>query len=74
MYTPEDCTQVSAVTAVGLVEGSSHVNWKMLFSMLLWWTVGFALVMVCTSALVAQGHLHLHCGLFSYCITDDSCM
>ena len=50
------CMQVSAVTAVGLAEGSSHINRTMLLSTLRWCLVGFALVLLCTSALVAQGH------------------
>jgi len=43
------------VAAVGLVEGSSHVNWKKVFSLLVWWIVGFAVVMGSTSLVIAQG-------------------
>ncbi|KAL0050688.1 hypothetical protein WJX82_005191 [Trebouxia sp. C0006] len=45
----------TAVAAVGLVEGSSHVNWKKVFSLLVWWIVGFAVVMGSTSLVIAQG-------------------
>ena len=48
--------QVSAVIAVGLVEGTSHVNWRVLNKIVLWWIVGFCLVMLTTSLLVAQGN------------------
>lgn len=47
--------QVSAVTAVGIAEGTSHVNWRLLAKILMWWIVGFCLTMVTTSALIAQG-------------------
>lgn len=53
--------QVSAVTAVGLVEGTSHINWRVLNKILLWWIVGFCLVMLTTSLLVAQGDALLLC-------------
>ncbi|KAL0049305.1 hypothetical protein WJX82_010880 [Trebouxia sp. C0006] len=46
---------VSAVAAVGLAEGTSHVNWRLLAKILLWWVAGFCLTMVATSALIAQG-------------------
>ena len=48
--------QVSAVTAVGVAEGTSHVNWRMLARILLWWITGFVIVLLATSVLVAQGH------------------
>ncbi len=52
--------QVSAVAAVGIAEGVSHVNWRVLAKILLWWVAGFCLTMVATSALIAQGEsLHL---------------
>ena len=47
--------QVSAVAAVGIAEGTSHVNWRLLAKILLWWIVGFCLTVVTTSALIAQG-------------------
>ena len=47
--------QVSAVIAVGLVEGFSHVNWKMFFQLLWWWVLGFLAVVLSTTVLVAQG-------------------
>lgn len=49
--------QISAVVAVGLVEGIRHVNWTMLVSMLKWWVLGFAAVVLCTAGLIAQGKL-----------------
>ena len=52
--------QVSAVAAVGIAEGVSHVNWRLLAKILLWWVAGFCLTMVATSALIAQGEsIHL---------------
>jgi len=52
--------QVSAVAAVGIAEGVSHVNWGLLAKILLWWLAGFCLTMVATSALIAQGEsIHL---------------
>ena len=50
--------QVSGVVAVGFAEGTQHVNWKLLGSILLWWISGFGLVLLVTCALVAQGNLH----------------
>ena len=47
--------QVSALVAIGMVEGFSHVNWSMVTRLLKWWVMGFALVVLCTAALVAQG-------------------
>lgn len=49
--------QVTAVLSVGLAEGSGHVNWKKVRYTIVWWAVGFGVVMVCTAALVAQGTL-----------------
>ena len=49
--------QVSSVIAVGLVEGSSHVHWRLVYKTLIWWTFGFLLTMVITTFLVAQGLL-----------------
>ncbi|DBA68444.1 TPA: hypothetical protein ACH3X2_013739 [Trebouxia sp. C0005] len=46
---------VSAVAAVGIAEGVSHVNWRLLAKILLWWVAGFCLTMGATSALFAQG-------------------
>jgi phosphate/sulfate permease len=46
---------VGAVVAVGLVEGPSHVNWKLLTKIVLWWVAGFAVVMLATAAVIAQG-------------------
>ena len=47
--------QVSAVAAVGIAEGTSHVNWRLLAKILLWWIVGFCLTVATTCALIAQG-------------------
>ena len=53
------------MAAVGIAEGTSHVNWRLLAKILLWWIVGFCLTMVTTSALIAQGKIigpiHLGC-------------
>ena len=55
--TPSPChvVQVAAVTTVGLTEGSSHVNWKVFTTHLMWWFTGFLVVLGATYALVAQG-------------------
>ena len=58
MHAKLQVLQVSAVIAVGLVEGFSHVNWKMFFQLIWWWTVGFLVVVLSTAALVAQGEPH----------------
>lgn len=47
--------QISAVTAVGLAEGSSHVHWRRVRHILGWWFFGFFLVLCFSAALVAQG-------------------
>lgn len=47
--------QVSAVIAVGLVEGIQHVNWRRLATILTWWILGFAAVILATAVFVAQG-------------------
>ncbi len=44
--------QVGAVVAVGLVEGPSHVHWKLLTKIVLWWVAGFAVVMLATAAVI----------------------
>ena len=48
---------MSAVIAVGLVEGIRHVNWRMVASILTWWILGFAALILGTALLVAQGKL-----------------
>ena len=48
---------MTAVLSVGLAEGSGHVNWKKVRYTIVWWAVGFGVVMACTAALVAQGML-----------------
>ena len=47
--------QTSAVTAVGLAEGSSHVHWRKFRQILGWWFAGFFLVLGFSAALAAQG-------------------
>ena len=59
--------QVTAVSSVGLAEGSGHVNWKKVRYTIVWWSVGFGVVMVCTAALVAQGLLALLLVLCAVC-------
>ena len=54
-HTTSALLQVSSVVAIGLVEGSSHVNWKLLCTTLLWWAVGFFVTIVVTALCVAQG-------------------
>ena len=44
------------MVAVGLVEGPSHVNWKLLTKIVLWWVAGFVVVMLATAAVIAQGN------------------
>ncbi|DBA79484.1 TPA: hypothetical protein ACH3X2_007754 [Trebouxia sp. C0005] len=46
---------VGAVVAVGLMEGPSHVDWKLLTKIVLWWVAGFVVVMLATAAVIAQG-------------------
>lgn len=52
--------QLTAVLAVGLAEGSSHCNGRQVRYTIVWWAVSFAVVMLSTSILVAQGTLALH--------------
>ena len=52
-------SQVFSVVGVGLAEGTSHVNWSMLGTILLWWIVGFGAVIMLTAAFIAQGKLCL---------------
>ena len=47
------------MVAVGLAEGTSHVNWSLLRTILLWWVVGFGVVIMLTGAFVSQGKLEL---------------
>ena len=56
--------QVSSVVAIGMVEGITHVNWKLLFTMLLWWGLGFFLIIAFTAACAAQGQLLIWILLF----------
>ena len=64
--------QVSAVAAVGIAEGVSHVNWRLLAKILLWWVAGFCLTMIATSALIAQGEsIHLTDAHQCYCTSND---
>ena len=58
--------QVSAVIAVGLVEGTRHVNWRMLVSILKWWVLGYAAVIAGTAALVFQGKLLPTCHMLGW--------
>ncbi|KAL3131924.1 hypothetical protein ABBQ38_007627 [Trebouxia sp. C0009 RCD-2024] len=51
---------VSAVIAVGLVEGARHVNWRMLALILKWWILGFGVFVGGTAALITQGKLCPH--------------
>ena len=47
---------MAAVVAVGLVEGPSHINCKLLAKIVLWWVAGFVVVMLATAAVIAQGN------------------
>ena len=40
--------QVTAVSSVGLAEGSSHVNWQEVRYNIDWWVVGCGVVILCT--------------------------
>lgn len=48
-------TQDFAVASLGFVEGSSHVHWRKLATILSWWFLGFWSLLLATYALVAQG-------------------
>jgi len=56
--------QVFAVTSVGFAEGYSHVNWKKLAAILVWWFLGFFCVLLAMYALVAQGGSSSSCRFF----------
>ena len=49
--------QISAVWAVGLAEGASHVNWRKIFTIACWWAGSLIPVFLVTAALLAQGML-----------------
>ena len=61
---------MTAVLSVGLAEGSSHVNWKKVRYTIVWWAVGFGVVMLCTSVLVAQGTFVLALYTVHRCVID----
>ena len=56
----ECVVQVSSVMAIGLVEGTSHVHWRLIYKTLVWWICGFLITIALTSALVAQGPPFCH--------------
>ena len=47
------------MVAVGLAEGTSHLNWSLLGTILLWWSAGSGVTIMLTAAFVAQGKLVL---------------
>ena len=51
------CAQISAVVAIGVAEGISHVNWQKVRVITAWWTGSLAPICLFTAALVAQGKL-----------------
>ena len=57
MIPPMMNMQISAVWAVGLAEGASHVNWRKIFTILCWWVGSLVPVSLAAAALVAQGML-----------------
>ena len=64
---------MTAVLSVGLAEGSSHVNWKKVRYTIVWWAVGFGVVMLCTSVLVAQGTFVLALYTVHSCVVEAVC-
>ena len=64
--------QVSSVMAVGLVEGTSHVHWRLIYKTLMWWICGFIITIHITSALVAQGEPSCHKVLLVLCCTYEA--
>lgn len=65
---------MTAVLSVGLAEGSSHVNWKKVRYTIVWWAVGFGVVMLCTSVLVAQGTFALALYTVHSCVVNAVCL
>ena len=49
--------QISAVWAVGLAEGASHVNWRRILNIVCWWIGSLIPVFLVAAAMVAQGML-----------------
>lgn len=47
--------QISAIVAVGIVEGMSHVNWRLYIKMMLWWYLGCIPVFLVTALFNWQG-------------------
>lgn len=47
--------QVAAVTVVGSTEGCSQVNWRVVATHVMWWFMGFFVLLLATYVLVAQG-------------------
>lgn len=47
--------QISAVWALGLAEGASHVNWRKMAIMILWFFGSIIPIFLTTAALLAQG-------------------
>ena len=47
--------QISAVWAVGLAEGASHVNWRKILTILCWWVGSLIPIFLAAAALLAQG-------------------
>ena len=52
-----DNAQISAVWAVGLAEGLSHVNWRKVLTIVLWWIGSLIPVFLAAAAVLAQGTL-----------------
>ena len=54
----DECTetvQITAVVAVGLVEGTTHVNWPKVSQILKWWVLSVIPVFLATAAFFGQG-------------------
>ena len=52
--------QISAIVAVGAVEGLSHVNWSLYFKLVTWWYLGCIPVFFATALLNWQGVAFCH--------------
>ena len=54
----DECTETvqnTAVVAVGLVEGTTHVNWPKVSQILKWWVLSVIPIFLATAAFFGQG-------------------
>ena len=47
--------QIAAIVAVAVVEGLSHVNWRLYTKMVVWWSLSCIAVLLATAFLNWQG-------------------